>query len=217
MCPRSQHVLLRARTQTHASASTACPVHLLAVTSLCASALVLAAFIMRTGWQLVVKKYVFKSSPIFRYLVPLVLKFCSWWFLFGSFFSYALLWLKCAFLAVTWLRSELVTCMYWVFAKNVHSVLPHMQPGATGDVEVKSCTCGISSLCSDCILNWETSHPRLQWLVMWCLTIWQSYSSKRRHPKILCTMFSIRIKHSSLIFTWLIVTLKSRNCENKSL
>lgn len=79
-----------------------------------------------------------------------------------------------------------------VFAKNAHFVLPHMQPGATGDVEVKSRTCGISLLFSDFILNWETYHSRLQSLAVYSLT----------NPKNTPTKYWVLKK------IWPIVTLK---------
>lgn len=75
------------------------------------------------------------------------------------FFTW-LIFKMCLFVSTVACGSELVTCSCLVLAKNNHSVLPHMQPGATGDVEVKSRTCDFSLLFSDFILNCETCHSR---------------------------------------------------------
>lgn len=95
----------------HASSSTACPVHLLAVTSLCAATLVVAAsfLLCGPGWQLVVKNTFLSWSS---FLNPKVLQLVVF-NLFHFFLTHFRDW-KCVFLAVMWLSSELVTCTCWV-------------------------------------------------------------------------------------------------------
>lgn len=198
VCPRSRRVLLPAHAHTHKHTpdSAACHVHLLAVTSLCARARVppvsflhsrccarCVVFIGRLGWHYIKCSSVESVFPEEFHWIP-KLQLVGFFVLFS--FSYTFLWLKCAFLVLMWLGSELLTCTCRVFAKkralcaSPHAARSYGRRRGKVPSPVALLQCSLTGYSTG--RHW--SHSRLQWLDMWCLTIWWRCCFKKKEKTL---------------------------------